>query len=217
MPAVLPDKIASVDPVAAVAAPASPPRSLKSRALQWLAQREYSRAELRRKLVAHARRVERDEQQRRAAMPAGVATREAGADRGDAAAQSEPDPVTRAAAIESLLDWLEAHRYLCDERFVESRVHARIGRFGNARIRMELAQHGVALSPDAERRLRETEFDRARALWLRKYGCATADPSSRARQSRFLAGRGFGAEVIARALREAARAPDGTDVQTDVD
>lgn len=199
---------------ASPASPAPPGRSLKSRALQWLAQREHSRAELRGKLVAHA---QRSEQRRPTAASARAATAEADADPPTAAAQRTTDPAVLAAAIDALLDWLEAQRFLCDERFVESRVHARIDRFGNARIRLELAQHRVALSPDAERRLRESELERARALWSRKYAGTATDPASRARQSRFLAGRGFGAEVIARVLREAARAADGTPGQSGED
>ena len=220
--------------------PVPPVRSLKSRALQLLAQREHSRVELRCKLAAHAERIERDERQRRAIGLVDEGAPDAGADggAGDEAAdrrdrrdravrgtrndgaesagctcatpQRDPDPPShpadRAAVIDSLLDWLEANQYLSDARFVESRVHARIARFGNARIRFELAQHHAALPADAEQRLRETEFERARAVWTRKYEPAATDPASRARQSRFLAGRGFSAEVIARVLREAGRA-----------
>ena len=220
--------------------PVPPVRSLKSRALQLLAQREHSRVELRRKLAAHAERIERDERQRRAIGLVDEGAPDAGADggAGDEAAdrrdrrdravrgtrndgaesagctsatpQRDPDPPShpadRAAVIDSLLDWLEANQFLSDARFVESRVHARIARFGNARIRFELAQHHAALPADAEQRLRETEFERARAVWTRKYEPAATDPASRARQSRFLAGRGFSAEVIARVLREAGRA-----------
>ena len=219
--------------------PVPPVRSLKSRALQLLAQREHSRVELRRKLAAHAERIERDERQRRAIGLVDEGAPDAGADggAGDEAAdrrdrrdravrgtrndgaesagctsatpQRDPDspshPADRAAVIDSLLDWLEANQYLSDARFVESRVHARIARFGNARIRFELTQHHAALPADAEQRLRETEFERARAVWTRKYEPAATDPASRARQSRFLAGRGFSAEVIARVLREAVR------------
>jgi NAD(P)-dependent dehydrogenase (short-subunit alcohol dehydrogenase family) len=43
-----------------------------------------------------------------------------------------------AEEVEAVLDWLQAQRYLCEERFVESRVHARASRFGNVRIRREL-------------------------------------------------------------------------------
>ena len=121
------------------------------------------------------------------------------------------DAVDQAAAIDALLDWLEARQFLSTERFVESRVHARAARFGNLRIRQELARHEVALDADQAHRLRGTELDRARAVWERKFGAAAADPAERARQARFLAGRGFSGEVIARLLRGArpARAGDG--------
>ncbi|WP_157265474.1 regulatory protein RecX [Azohydromonas aeria] len=106
------------------------------------------------------------------------------------------------AAVEALLEWLQAQRYLSEERFVESRVHARAARFGNLRIRQELAQHGVALDEDAAQRLRDTELERCREVWARKFGDAPpADAAQRARQMRFLAGRGFGADVIRRVLQ----------------
>ena len=163
------------------------PRSRKARALQWLAQREHSRVELRRKLLPHA--VAEDERvEASGALP------------------PERGP---AARVEALLDWLEAHRYLSQERFVESRVHARSGRFGNLRIRQELKQHEVALSPEAAQALRDGELGRARAVRERKFAQWPADTAERARQARFLAGRGFSPEVIARALR--APAPDDDD------
>jgi regulatory protein len=155
-----------------------PPRSLKARALQLLAQREHSRSELRRKLLAHD-------------ADAGAApAEEVGADRQD--------------SVDAVLDWLEQHQFLSLERFVESRVHARAPRFGNLRIGQELARHQAAVPPDIAQRLRDTELERARAVWTRKFGQAAADPAGRARQSRFLAGRGFTGEVIARVLRDAA-------------
>jgi regulatory protein len=155
---------------------ARPPLSLKARALQWLAQREHSRVELRRKLLRAAR------EQARA---------------GEAAADDDP-----AADIEALLDWLAAERHLSETRFVESRVHARQARFGQRRIAQELKQHGAALDADAAQRLRATEFERARAIWARKFGTSpAADAGARAKQMRFLAGRGFDADVIRRVVR----------------
>ena len=90
-----------------------PRLSLKGRGLQILSQREHSRSELRRKLLAHAK----------------------------AAVLSADPPVElpspdAAEQVEAVLDWLQAHRYLSEERFVESRVHARAARFGNLRIRL---------------------------------------------------------------------------------
>ena len=154
-----------------------PPLSLKGRALQLLAQREHSVAELRRKLLRHARDDADD------------------ADGADAAAR-----------IDEVIAWLLAHKHLSEERFVESRVHVRAARYGNLRIRQELAQHGLALGADAAQALRDSELERALQVWQRKYGTPPADATERARQSRFLAQRGFSPEVIARVMRRAAQA-----------
>jgi regulatory protein len=154
---------------------ARPPLSLKARALQWLAQREHSRVELRRKLMRAARLRDADHSEARDAGP----------------------------EVETLLDWLVAERHLSEARFVESRLHARSARFGNRRIAQELGQHGVSIEPDAAERLKASEFERARNVWLRRYGEAPAadDAAERARQMRFLAARGFSAEVIRRVVR----------------
>jgi regulatory protein len=154
------------------------PISLKGRGLQILAQREHSRSELRRKLLLHAR----------AAQP--------GAD-------AEPSVPGPAEQVEAVLDWLQAHRYLCEERFTESRVHARASRFGNLRIRQELAQHGVALTAEAAQQLKDSEFARAREVWSRKFGHVAADATERARQLRFLTGRGFSSDVVRRVVQGA--------------
>ena len=179
-------------------------RSLKARALQLLAQREHSRAELRRKLLVHAR-VEMPPEQGagRDAMPLGAA----GADTAQAvdAGPSTSSHVDPAAQVETVLDWLEAHNYLSQERFVESRVHARAARFGNLRIRQELAQHALTLSPQAAQVLKDSEFERARAVWARKYSTAPDGLAEHARQARFLASRGFSADVIRQLLRGAGR------------
>jgi regulatory protein len=170
-------------------------RSLKGRALQLLAQREHSRAEMRRKLLVQAR---------------ADAAAAAGASAGAISAADEPEVSAAAdpnAQVEAVLDWLEAHNYLSQERFVESRVHARAARFGNLRIRRELAQHAVALSPEAAQALQATELERARAVWERKYPTPPADAAGQARQARFLAGRGFSPDVIRKVLRAAGRTP----------
>jgi regulatory protein len=156
---------------------ARPPLSLKGRALQWLSQREHSRIELRRKLMRAARL--RDE-----------------------AAAAEAGASDRAAEVETLLDWLTEHRYLSEARFVESRVHARAARFGQRRIAQELSQHGASLDVDTAQRLRASEFERAQALWARRFGSEpAADAALRAKQMRFLAGRGFASDVIYRVVK----------------
>jgi regulatory protein len=177
-----------------------PRLSLKGRALQWLAQREHSRLELRRKLMRQARA---DALARLAAQPVRAG------DDPDSAQQPEADasaagPTVAAIAdeVDALLDWLQSHRHLSDERFVESRVHARQSRFGNLRIRQELSQHALELTADLSADLVQSERERARAVRQRKFGDAAASLSDKARQARFLAGRGFSAEVIWQVLRE---------------
>lgn len=165
------------------------PRSLKARALQWLAQREQSRVELRRKLLPHA-------------------TAE---DEAAAAAGARPPELAPVARVEAVLDWLEAHQYLSGDRFVESRVHARSARFGNLRIHQELKQHQLALPPETAHALKESELERARAVRGRKFAHWPTNAAERARQARFLAGRGFSPDVIARALRIPARDDDQSD------
>ena len=105
-----------------------------------------------------------------------------------------------------MLDWLEAHQHLSQERFVESRIHARAPRFGNLRIRQELKQHQVALPPQAAQALRDSELQRALAVRERKFDAPPSNLAERARQARFLAGRGFSPDVIVRALRGSVRA-----------
>lgn len=172
-----------------------PKLSLKARGIQLLAQREHSRSELRTKLLRHARADVLLAQQVAAAAPVPVpaATLDAARDR-----DLDPDPAT---LVEALLDWLESHHYLDETRFVESRLHARSGRYGNLRIRQELAQHGVVLSDNDAAALKSSELARAREVWSRKFSHVPADPAARAKQMRFLAGRGFSPEVIRRVVR----------------
>ena len=58
---------------------------------------------------------------------------------------------------------------------------------------------------DAADQLRTTELARAREVWRKKFGQVPVDAADKARQMRFLAGRGFGAETVRRVL---AGAPD---------
>jgi regulatory protein len=145
-----------------------PPPTLRQRALQWLAQREQSRAELRRKLLRWA--------QARAAA-------------GGAEAPG-------AGEVDAVLDALQSAGHLSDARFVEGRVRSLAARFGNRRIEAELHRYGTDLDPAARARLRATEADRIRQVWAAKFGVVPSDLRERARQARFLAARGFSSESI---------------------
>ena len=117
---------------------------------------------------------------------------------------AEPDDdrelVDPEATVDELLDWLAANNYLSETRFVESRVNARSRKQGTLRIKLELSRHGLALEPEQAATLRETEFARAQALWQRKFGEVAPDARLRAKQARFLAARGFAADVVRRVV-----------------
>ncbi len=169
-----------------------PRLSLKARALQLLAQREHSRVELRRKLLAYVNPQAAGTAKPDAAFePAGRAT---------FTRRLPPTPEMQ-ADVDALLDWLAENRHLSEARFVEARVRTRAVRLGNLRIRQELAQHGLQLPPEEEQALRDSELARARQVWARKFDAPAGDAAERARQLRFLTGRGFSADVIRRLLR----------------
>ena len=207
-----------------------PKLSLKGRALQWLAQREHSRAELRTKLLRSARTdltADRaaqggsdpeadavdaghvpgdfDDRHGHSAQPVRAGLAGAGHQRPH---HTSAVPGTESAAspsleeaVDAILDWLEARHYLDEGRFIESRVNARAAKHGNLRIRHELARHGLSLSVEEAQALKESEFSRACDVWRRKFGVPPADAAERARQMRFLGGRGFSAEVIRRVVQ----------------
>ena len=116
----------------------------------------------------------------------------------DAPAGDDLERTDPEAAVDQLLDWLVAHQYLSETRFVESRVNARSRKQGALRIKLELSRHGLALEPDQAATLRATEFARAQALWQRKFGTVATEARERAKQARFLASRGFAADVVRR-------------------
>jgi len=138
--------------------------TLKGRALRLLARREHSRAELARKLAAHAE-----------------------------------DP----AEIERVLDELEARGWLSERRVVEQMVYARRARFGARRIERDLLAKGVSVDAvsAALPELKAGELQAARAVWARKFDRLPRTAAERARQARFLQGRGFDLEVIFKIIK----------------
>ena len=139
--------------------------SLRARALRLLARREHSRAELARKLSAHA---------------------------------ADPDEVER------VLDECEQRGWLSERRVVEQLVHARRSRFGARRIERDLRQKGI--SEDAVSAaltaLKGGELEAARSVWRRKFGGKQSrGPADRARQVRFMQGRGFDLDVILKVIK----------------
>jgi len=99
--------------------------------------------------------------------------------------------------------------WLSEERAVEQVVHARRGKFGSRRIRQELVKRGVDTErmASAMENLKAGERTALRAVWRRKFGSAPRNPADRARQIRFLQGRGFELDMILKVINS----PDGDD------
>ncbi len=107
--------------------------------------------------------------------------------------------------VDALLDRLESLDLLSDARFAQSYVRSRQARLGNRRLRLELQQKGVAEHLIDEALQDSTETDdagRARDVWKKKFGEQPADAREWAKQARFLQGRGFGADIIHRILKD---------------
>lgn len=136
--------------------------TLRERALNLLARREHSRAELARKLAAHG----------------------------------EPDEIA------DLLDTLERENLLSNERYAESLANVRSGRHGSLRLKADLRNKGVPESVVAEavREARGNDLESARAVWAKKFGQPPVDAAERAKQMRFLAGRGFPLDIVRRVV-----------------
>jgi regulatory protein len=157
--------------------------SLKARALRLLSMREYSRKGLAAKLEESAARMLKFQ-----------ALEE---DSGNAITSV---PLT--LQIEAVLDDFEARGWLSDQRFAEALVRRRSERFGTRKIQDELAQAGVdsAKTTDLLKNLKDTEYQRAHELWLRKFGAVATEQKERARQYRFLASKGFSSDVVSKVV-----------------
>ena len=153
--------------------------SLKARALRLLSLREYSRKTLAAKLAESEARWARLD-----------------------AEQLEQTSQATALSIEAVLDDFETRGWLSDERFAEALVRRRSERYGTRKIADELERAGVDSQQSAKllEVLKETEFQRAYDLWIRKYGEKAQDQKERARQYRFLASKGFSSDVVARII-----------------
>jgi regulatory protein len=104
--------------------------------------------------------------------------------------------------IPALLDELARRKLLSDERYAEARANSLARRFGATRIAWELRAKGVdgAAIAQATRAVRATELARAREAWAKRFDRPPHDAAERARQYRFLQGRGFSFETIRRVV-----------------
>lgn len=146
--------------------------SLRARALQCLARREFSRAELRVKLLPH---VQADDD------------------------FEPPSPEKLDALLDDLTarGWLSDAR--AATQLVHAR-RGRFGtqRITHEMRQKGIAEELIS---DALPELKESELEAARVVWQRKFGVAPQDAKEKARQMRFMQSRGFGFDVIFKVLR----------------
>lgn len=154
-----------------------------ARALRLLAQREHSRAELERKLLA---RTARD----------ASGTDESGD-------HQLPDALRD--QVTQVLDDLQRGGWLNDSRAAEALVQARAQRYGARRLGQLLRDRSfdAELISRSLEAAKASELERARAVWARRFGHPPADAREQARQMRFLLGRGFDAATAAHVVRHA--------------
>lgn len=166
--------------------------SIKARALRYLAMREHSRAELERKLSRPPQ-----------GEPGGARP---GRDDGVLPDERHPpavDPDASRAAIARVLDELASRGLLDEQRAADAVVASQARRFGQRRLQQSLRQRGLGADEAAAAlaRVEGSELERARAIWQRRFGSPASDAAERARQARFLAGRGFAGDVIRRVVQ----------------
>ena len=106
--------------------------------------------------------------------------------------------------IPGLLDDFERRGWLSERRVVDQVLASRRRRFGAQRIAHELREKGIsdAAIAGAQTQLKESEVETAREVWMKKFGVVPATARDKARQMRFLQGRGFSLDTIRRLLRD---------------
>jgi len=139
--------------------------SLRAQAMRFLARREHSREELRRKLLP---KVEEGEN------------------------------------LEAILDELAAKGWLSDARYAEHTARAKARRYGPLKVAHYLKSRGVDEEAIAAgvRAAGEDGTANLEAIWKTRFRHSPSDERERARQVRFLQGRGFALEAIFRFLKQ---------------
>ena len=107
--------------------------------------------------------------------------------------------------IAQVLDELQAKDFISEARVIESVINRRQAKMGGSRIKRELQNKGLDADKvaDAMNSLKSTELERAKEVWRKKFDSKTdpdTSPAAKAKQMRFLAARGFGADAIRRVV-----------------
>jgi len=108
------------------------------------------------------------------------------------------------AQIALALDELSAKDLLSEARAAASVLNGQGARYGSRRLKQTLQAKGLPaeLVASTLQQARGTELERAREVWRRRFGTLALDAPERARQMRFLAGRGFDGDTIRRVVQD---------------
>ena len=111
--------------------------------------------------------------------------------------------VEEGADLEALLDDFTRRGWLSEARFVEQTVRAKARKFGPLKIAHHLREKGIDEAGIAQglAQARAGEAEALEAAWRSRFGRAPEDADGKARQVRFLQGRGFALESIMKLLR----------------
>lgn len=147
-------------------------RKINTRAITYLSRREYSRAELKAKLIN------------------GFDAHYTSTDHHEALIEQILNELERS-------NWQSDERYAAQiskvkgERFGVARLKHEFKQKGldDSLVQQELAT------------LKATEFERAQEIWRKKFGTAPDDLKEKARQVRFMASRGFGYEIVSKIIK----------------
>ena len=147
-------------------------RKINTRAITYLSRREYSRAELKAKLIN------------------GFDAYYTSTDHHEALIEQLLNELERG-------NWQSDERYAAQiskvkgERFGVTRLKHEFKQKGldDSLVQQELAT------------LKATEFERAQEIWRKKFGTAPDDLKEKARQIRFMASRGFGYEIVSKIIK----------------
>ena len=149
---------------------------IKHRAVSYLSRREYGQAELKRKLMF-------------------------------AFAEQPFAPNEQFDGLEALIDHVLTHlaqnNWQSDARFAAQIGKVKGERYGAARIKHTLNQQGLSkeIIDKTVAELAQSELQRAHAVWQKKFGAAPSNANEYAKQSRFLAYRGFSFDVIKKVIQ----------------
>ena len=100
--------------------------------------------------------------------------------------------------INIVLDHLESDDWLSDQRFTEQFIFSKKNRYGVEKIRYELKNRGVdemIISNELIKIKSESDL-LAKKIWLKKFSEVPKSPEEKAKQIRFLKGRGVEIESI---------------------